>query len=87
MRDLFYDRDKERGMERTFMKLVEETGELSEAILLNNESKITEEIVDVIAWIYSIANLAEINIDEKFFEKYSHSCPKCKSNPCTCNTI
>ena len=62
-------------------------GELSEAILLEDDDKITEEIIDVIAWIYSIANLADIDIDEAFFEKYNHSCPKCNNNPCSCDSI
>lgn len=87
MRDLFYTKDKVRGKERTFLKLVEEVGELSEAILLNDEHKITEEIIDVIAWIFSIANLVEIDIDEVFFQKYNNSCPRCKNNPCTCDSI
>ncbi|MHA1198192.1 MAG: MazG nucleotide pyrophosphohydrolase domain-containing protein [Candidatus Heimdallarchaeaceae archaeon] len=87
MRNLFYNKDKARGKEKTFLKLVEEVGELSEAILLQDELKITEEIMDVIAWIYSIANLAEIDVEEMFFKKYAHSCPKCKDNPCSCNSI
>ena len=87
MKDLYYNKDKERGIEKTFLKLTEEIGELAEAILLTNESKITEEIIDIIAWAYSIANLARIDVKKSFFEKYSGSCPKCSSNPCTCDSI
>ncbi len=87
MKDLFYEKDKARGKERTFLKLVEEVGELSEAILLDDEKMITEEIIDVVAWIFSIANLAEIDIEETFFKKYNHSCPKCYNNPCSCDSI
>ena len=87
MKDLFYEKDEIRGKEKTFLKLVEEIGELAEAILLKDDQKITEEIIDVIAWIYSIANLAEINVDEAFFKKYNNLCPKCSENPCTCISI
>lgn len=87
MKDLYYDKDKERGTEKTFLRLVEEIGELSEAILLKNKEKITEEIIDVIAWTLSIANLVGINVNEVFFNKYTNSCPKCKNNPCSCNSI
>ena len=87
MLDLFYTKDKARGIEKTFLKLVEEMGELSEAILLEDEMKIKEEIIDVIAWIFSIANLAEIEVDKVFFEKYNQVCPRCKNNPCNCDTI
>lgn len=87
MKDLFYEKDKARGIEKTFLKLVEEIGELSEAILLKEEKNITEEVIDVIAWIFSVANLAEINVEEMFFKKYNHLCPKCKNNPCSCDSI
>jgi len=87
MKDLFYSKDKARGIEKTFLKLTEEIGELAEAILLKNDLKITEEIIDVIAWTYSIANLAETNVNKAFFEKYSGSCPRCSNNPCTCDSI
>ena len=87
MRDLFYNKDAIRGKEKTFLKLVEEIGELAEAILLKNENKITEEIIDVIAWIYSLANLVEIDVEKSFFNKYNNSCPKCTNNPCSCNSI
>ena len=87
MKDLYYEKDKVRGIAKTFLKLVEETGELSEAILLEDNQKITEEIIDVIAWIYSIANLAEIDVDKEFFGKYANTCPKCTNNPCSCNSI
>ena len=87
MRDLFFNKDKARGVEKTFLKLTEEVGELAEAILLDDELKITEEIIDIIAWTYSIANLAEIDVDKSFFEKYSGICPKCTKNPCTCDSI
>jgi NTP pyrophosphatase (non-canonical NTP hydrolase) len=87
MKELYYEKDEMRGMERTFLKLVEEVGELSEAILLDDEQKITEEIIDIIAWIYSIANLAEIDVNEEFFKKYAEECPKCTNNPCSCDSI
>ncbi len=87
MKDLFYDKDKERGKEKTLLKLVEEIGELSEAVLLEDIDKISEEITDVIAWTASIANLLEIDIEKVFFKKYADSCPKCNNNPCSCNLI
>lgn len=87
MAKLYLDKDLKRGLEKTVLKLVEEVGELSEAVLLQNKNKITEEIVDVIAWTLSIANILEINVEEDFMKKYPNSCPKCKKNPCSCDSI
>ncbi len=87
MKKLYLDKDLKRGLEKTVLKLVEEVGELSEAILLQDKEKITEEIVDIIAWTLSIANIAGINVEESFIHKYSNSCPKCKNSPCSCDSI
>jgi NTP pyrophosphatase (non-canonical NTP hydrolase) len=87
MAKLYLDKDVKRGLEKTVLKLVEEVGELSEAVLLQDKDKITEEIVDIIAWTLSIANIVEINVEEDFMKKYSNSCPKCKNNPCSCDSI
>ena len=87
MKKLYFDKDQKRGEERTILKLVEELGELSEAILLKNHDKIAEEIADVIAWTLSIANLFEIDVDEVFNSKYNDVCPECKESPCICKSI
>ncbi len=52
------------------LKLIEEVGELAEAILLEDEEKVSEEMVDIIAWVFSIANLYNINLSDAFKEKY-----------------
>ena len=87
MKELYLDKDRKRGKEKTALKIVEEVGELAEAILLEDNEKVSEEMVDVIAWILSIANLYNVNISEAFLKKYNNSCPRCNENPCSCNSI
>ncbi|NHK33083.1 MAG: nucleotide pyrophosphohydrolase [Asgard group archaeon] len=87
MKKLYFYKDQKRGDERTTLKLVEELGELSEAILLKNHNKISEEIADVIAWTLSIANLYEIDVEEAFNSKYRGVCPECNKCPCDCKSI
>jgi len=84
MKDLYLERDTKRGIEKTFLKLIEEVGELAESIVLNNQAKIEEELADVIAWTVSIANIYNIDLLSAVYKKYSNICPKCKNNPCTC---
>lgn len=84
MRQIYGDRDKKRGVESTFMWLVEEIGELSEAIRKEKMESIKEEFADVLAWLFSLANVLNIDVSTCFMEKYAFVCPRCKSAPCVC---
>ena len=82
IKDIYYSRDKERGVERTLLWLVEEVGELAEAIRKNKN--IGEEIADIIAWTVSIANLCNVDVERELLRKYPNFCLKCGKNPCEC---
>jgi len=71
MKTLYYEKDSQRGIYATFAWLVEEIGELAEALLSQNKDAIEEEIADVIAWTLSIANLVGINAERSFCKKYN----------------
>ena len=49
-----------------------------------NHSAIADEMADVIAWITSLANLLDIDLQEALFNKYPNQCGRCNSNPCSC---
>jgi NTP pyrophosphatase (non-canonical NTP hydrolase) len=94
--DLYLDRDMERGINNTFLHLIEEIGELSESLRhylagkdssdlsIKNLNNVGEEIADVVAWISSLANLLEIDLEKAVLEKYPDKCIKCGSKPCQC---
>lgn len=86
MKEIYLHRDSERGINRTFIWLVEEIGELANLIKDENFEKklISDEIADIIAWTNSLANLLDINIEKALLEKYPNQCIKCKSSPCQC---
>jgi NTP pyrophosphatase (non-canonical NTP hydrolase) len=84
MQDLYLKRDKARGLEKTMLWLVSEVGELSEAIRLQNSQKIAEEAADVLAWLCSVANLTNIDLETAASSKYPGKCARCDSNPCKC---
>jgi len=69
----YLDRDSARGLYATFTWLVEEVGELAEALLSGNRESVEEEIADVLAWTISIANLLDIDIVKAFIKKYGAS--------------
>jgi len=82
MEQLYGARDRERGAEKTFMWLTEEVGELSKAII--RKGNVEEEMADVLAWLFSLANIIGVDVEEAFRNKYPGYCPRCGNNPCIC---
>ncbi len=76
MKAAYYKRDSERGLMATFAWLVEEVGELAEALLKGDKLSIKEEIADVIAWTFSIANLVGVDVEDALKMKYKNDIEK-----------
>ncbi len=73
IKKLYFERDSARGLFATFTWLIEEIGELAEAVLKSDYKALNEEIADVFAWLLSIANLVGVDVDEAFRRKYATS--------------
>jgi len=84
MRRLYFHRDSKRGIEGTYAWLVDEVRELGEALDKDNREELAKEFADVIAWLASLANVTEIDLEKAAPDKYSNKCPKCKRSPCRC---
>jgi len=84
MRQLYFDRDSDRGTERTLDWLVDEVEELREALKEGDTKAIEEEFADVLAWLASLANVVNINLEKAALSKYNNKCPKCGLSPCEC---
>ncbi|RME04096.1 MAG: nucleotide pyrophosphohydrolase [Planctomycetota bacterium] len=78
---IYLERDKRRGIAKTYMWFVEEVGELARSI--QNQRGMEEEFADVLAWLATLASLSGISL-EKAIRKYSHGCPRCNQTPCAC---
>jgi NTP pyrophosphatase (non-canonical NTP hydrolase) len=64
-------RDQERGVPRTFMWFVEEVGELATALAsATNKANMEEEFADVFAWLCTLANITDVDL-EKACRKYT----------------
>jgi NTP pyrophosphatase (non-canonical NTP hydrolase) len=83
MDDLYEERDHARGVDVTFRWLTEEVGELARAIRKGDRANLTHEVGDVLAWLASLANLLEVDLEEAA-GRYADGCPKCGSTPCDC---
>lgn len=73
IREKYYERDATRGLYSTFTWLVEEVGELADALIKLEREMLEEELADVFAWLLSIANLVEIDLEQAFMKKYGYS--------------
>lgn len=89
IREMYHEKDVARGIAGTFMWLMEEIGELSSALRdydggNKNQEQLSAEFADVIAWLVTIANVAEIDLTQALLEKYGAGCPGCGELVCQC---
>lgn len=81
--DIYLRKDRRRGLDKTFNWLIEEIGELAQAIRKNDPRKIKEEFADALAWLLSVATILGVDA-EQAMTKYRRGCPKCRKIPCVC---
>jgi NTP pyrophosphatase (non-canonical NTP hydrolase) len=84
IRDLYGSKDASRGIEGTFMWFMEEVGELSAALRSGSAEDLSLEFADVLAWLATLANLAEVDLEAAVQRKYGRGCPGCGRQPCVC---
>jgi len=78
------DRDRDRGVAPTVAWLVEELGELAQAVRKGTRAEIEHEFGDVIAWVATLANQLDVDLTEAI-ARYRDGCPKCGASPCRCH--
>jgi NTP pyrophosphatase (non-canonical NTP hydrolase) len=84
IRRMYMEKDIARGVEGTFMWLMEEVGELASALRNGAHADRAEEFADVLAWLTTIANVAGVDLSEAVTRKYGSGCPGCGQFVCTC---
>lgn len=85
IRRMYYDKDVVRGVDGTFMWLMEEVGELASALRGDDRENLKEEFADVIAWLFTIANVADVDLAAALSAKYGQGCPGCHHLECQCS--
>ena len=85
IREMYSSKDEERGVEGTFMWLMEEVGELAAALREGKRQELAAEFADVLAWLVTIANVAGIDLTRAVLEKYGSGCPGCGGLVCQCD--
>ena len=85
IRKMYFDKDAARGIDGTFMWLMEEVGELAAALRSGSSEDKMEEFADVLAWLTTIANVAEVDLSAAVARKYGAGCPGCQRFVCVCD--
>ena len=84
IRRMYMEKDLARGIDGTFMWLMEEVGELATALRNGTQEERSHEFADVLAWLATIANVADIDLTKAVQQKYGSGCPGCGRFVCTC---
>ncbi|MBW3580971.1 MAG: pyrophosphohydrolase [Actinobacteria bacterium] len=83
MRATYGARDRQRGVAASVAWLVEELGELAQAVRKGDRADQLHELGDVLAWLASVADQLDVSLDEAA-NRYADGCPRCRSTPCRC---
>jgi NTP pyrophosphatase (non-canonical NTP hydrolase) len=84
IRDMYLKKDIARGVDGTFMWLIEEVGELAGALRSGTHEERLGEFADVLAWLATIANVVGVDLSEAVALKYGSGCPGCGQLVCVC---
>ncbi len=84
IRKMYFEKDQARGVDGTFMWLMEEVGELAAALREDDHENRMEEFADVLAWLATIANVAGVDLSAAVEKKYGSGCPGCNQLVCQC---
>jgi NTP pyrophosphatase (non-canonical NTP hydrolase) len=82
---MYSHKDRERGAAGTFLWLMEEIGELAQAI--GQGASLDEkaaEFADVMAWLATLANVEGVDLSQALYAKYGQGCPGCGKMVCVC---
>jgi NTP pyrophosphatase (non-canonical NTP hydrolase) len=84
IRAMYLEKDLARGVDGTFMWLMEEIGELASCLRQGTHDERLGEFADVLAWLCTIANVVNVDLTEAVMRKYGSGCPGCGQFVCRC---
>ena len=70
IREMYLEKDLARGVEGTFIWLIEEVGELATALRNGTHEERLGEFADVLAWLCILANINDVDLAAAVSRKY-----------------
>ncbi|HUG19794.1 MAG TPA: MazG nucleotide pyrophosphohydrolase domain-containing protein [Planctomycetaceae bacterium] len=83
---MYGSKDSQRGIDGTFMWFMEEVGELAASLRGHDQQHLALEFADVLAWLVTLANIANVDLTDALHQKYGTGCPGCGQLVCQCGT-
>jgi NTP pyrophosphatase (non-canonical NTP hydrolase) len=83
MAHTYGERDRARGTAASVALLVEEVGELAQAIRKGDDGERLHELGDVLAWLASIAGQLGLSLEDRG-PALRRRVPRCGTAPCAC---
>ena len=87
--EIYFERDRARGLAGTHMWFCEEVGELTRALRRtksgSDKAELEGEFADVLAWLATLASIAGVDLEGAAAKKYGQGCPRCHAAPCACS--
>lgn len=86
--EIYFERDRARGLAGTHMWFCEEVGELTRALRRSKsdsgKAELEGEFADVLAWLATLASISGVDLEGAATRKYAEGCPRCSAAPCRC---
>ncbi len=95
--DLYGANNRARGIDHALLRLIEEMHEAEGAHLFDctrnlrmslseRRLNVAREFADVLAWIFSIAGMLELDLEKAIIQRYGGVCERCRKRPCDCGS-
>jgi len=85
--DIYGRVNRVAGMEKCWLHVHEELGEISQAFRLKQQKPLRDEIADVFAWIVAFCNRMKIDIGKAIVDEYPEKCDICGKDKCCCPKV
>ena len=79
IRQMYLEKDVARGVDGTFMWLMEEVGELAAALREGTHDELAAEFADVLAWLTTIANVKGVDLGRRGTQEVRLRVPRLRS--------
>ncbi len=93
LKAVYGDVNTGRGLNFVVDRLMEEIGEVDQAVLQMEmqaetaaefRAEAISELADTVAWAAGVCNMVDADLESKFIERYGKGCPNCGQFSCQC---
>lgn len=84
LKRIYGDANRPESSNCLWLHIMEEIGEISEALGRNERKNLEEECADALAWLLPFCTKLEVDLDELAWNRYPRECDVCHKQKCEC---